>query len=83
MKRKSHRRDDPWAKGLSGKEVGDYILHEFVGNGGIGYVYRASHREIPDSSVAVKLIFTELKPDWQVEVRKVSKLTGVRPATSS
>lgn len=68
------KRDDPWCCSLVGKTVGKYTLVEYIGAGRIGYVYRAEHRDVPDSQRAVKLIFDKLKPDWQVELRKVIKL---------
>lgn len=67
-------RDDSWCRSLAGQTVGDYTLLGFVGAGKIGYVYRAQHREFPESERAVKLIFDELNQGWQVELRKVMKL---------
>jgi hypothetical protein len=65
---------DSWCRSLAGKSVGKYNLIEFVGAGKIGYVYRAVHRDVPDSVWAVKLIFDSLKSGWEVEIRKVTKL---------
>ncbi len=69
------KRDDLWSRSLAGQTVGKYTLVAFVGAGKIGYVYRAQHRDFPPQSErAVKLIFDELKPGWEVELRKVMKL---------
>jgi hypothetical protein len=65
---------DPWCQNLIGKKVGKYTLLEFVGAGKIGYVYRAQHDDLPDAPHAVKLVFKQLKPGWDVEFRKVSLL---------
>ena len=69
-------RDDSWCRSLAGHTVGKYKLVGFVGAGKIGYVYRAQHRDFPDPEFerAVKLIFDTLKPDWQVEIKKVMRL---------
>ncbi len=72
-------RDDSWCRSLTGRTVGKYKLVGYVGAGKIGYVYRAQHRDFPDpaSERAVKLIFDELKPNWQVEIQKVMRLALV------
>jgi len=70
----------PWAEDLEGIEVGEYRLREFVGKGKIGFVYRAFHKDLPESEYAVKLVFQTLKHGWDVEIKKVSRLnlvTGV------
>jgi hypothetical protein len=67
-------RDDSWCRSLVGHSVDEYKLVDFVGAGKIGYVYRAEHSDFPGSDWAVKLIFDELIPGWQVELRKVMKL---------
>ena len=67
-----------WYRELSGQIIGDYILEEFVGNGKIGYVYRASHKNIVGVQRAVKLIFDELPDGWEVELQKVMKLELVQ-----
>jgi hypothetical protein len=61
-------------RALAGKKVDQYILLEFVGSGRIGYVYKAYHEDLPESPRAVKLVFDELKPGWDVELRKVMRL---------
>jgi len=70
------RLDDIWCRSLTGHTVGKYKLVGFVGAGNIGYVYRAQYRDFPDPEFerAVKLIFDTLKPDWQIEVKKVMRL---------
>src|SRR5687768_16165333 len=71
------QRDETWCRGLAGKNVGKLTLHEFVGAGKIGYVYRASLIEFPDAIRAVKLTFDQLKEDWEVELKKVTSLDRV------
>lgn len=66
-----------WRRSLAGQSIGSYVLEEFVGYGKIGYVYRASHKVIPDVERAVKLIFDELRDGWMVELQKVMKLALV------
>ena len=68
------RHEDLWCRSLAGRSVGKYELVQFVGAGRIGYVYRAVHRDVPDSLWAVKLTFDRLRSGWDVEVRKVAKL---------
>src|SRR5580692_5153089 len=70
----ARRRDDTWCRGLAGKKVDKYTLLDFVGAGRIGYVYRAQHDDFSESPRAVKLIFDELKPGWDVELKKVMRL---------
>jgi serine/threonine protein kinase len=70
----SVKRDDLWCRSLAGRAVGKYELVEFIGAGRIGYVYRALHRDVPDSPWALKLTFDQLKSGWKTEVRKVAKL---------
>lgn len=71
------RRDDDWFRGLSGKQVGGLNLHEFVGSGRIGHVYRGSLIKFPDAIRAVKLTFGEPRDGWDVELKKVTSLDGV------
>lgn len=75
--RNNKRTNDTWCRSLAGQNIGNYILEEFVGAGKIGYVYRASHKEIPGVGRAVKLIFDELPEGWIVELQKVMKLALV------
>src|SRR5712672_3383970 len=68
-------RDDVWCSGLVGKKVDQFTLTAFVGAGRIGYVYKGQHDDFPDSPPrAIKLIFDELKPGWEVELKKVMRL---------
>lgn len=39
-----------------GAHVGEYVLHEPLGSGGFGHVWRARHRVWPERSVAVKFL---------------------------
>jgi len=66
--------DDSWCCSLSGKEVGAYVLLNFVGKGKIGYVYRAELKGFKGTERAVKLTFDTLKSGWQNEVKKVMQL---------
>ena len=68
------RKDDGWCRSLAGQSIGKYRLEEFVGAGNIGYVYRATHRDVPNSKWAVKLVFDVLKEGWGIELWKVSNL---------
>src|SRR2546428_420462 len=72
----SAQRDDVWCRSLSGRRVGKFTLHEFVGAGKIGYVYRASLVDFPDAIRAIKLTF-DLKDGWDVELKKVTSLDRV------
>jgi len=72
-----NRSEDEWCRSLSGKRVEKYKLLEFVGAGQIGYVYKAQHDDIPGVTRAVKLVFNELKPGWEVELRKVAALANI------
>ncbi len=65
--------DDAWCRCLVGVRVGKYLLDRFVGAGKIGYVYQAHNVDIPELTRAVKLSF-DLKPGWEVELKKVAKL---------
>lgn len=66
--------DDAWFCNLANYNVEQYRLIEYVGRGRIGYVYKAELNDVPGSEFAVKLVFSELKPGWEVELRKVIKL---------
>jgi serine/threonine protein kinase len=66
--------NDQWCRSLAGKTVGKYRLLEFIGAGRIGYVYRSQVGDVGEAIRAVKLVFDELKPGWQVEVEKVMSL---------
>ncbi len=70
------RPPDDWCRNLSGQSVGNLVLHEFIGAGKIGYVYRASLEKFPDAIRAVKLTFS-LKSGWEAELRKVTSLDRV------
>ena len=63
-----------WYQNLKKKTVDEYILRKFVGSGKIGYVYRAEHTDFPGSDWAIKLVFGDLTPGWDKEVRKVMSL---------
>ncbi len=65
---------DPWCCGLAGQSVGKLRLEKFIAAGNIGYVYRATHRNVPDSKYAVKLVFDALKEGSNVELWKVHNL---------
>ena len=77
-KQKSRKGDsgptEAWYRSLAQRVVGKYVLKRFIGSGNIGYVYRASHREIQGVEMAVKLIFDKLRDGWKVELQKVMKL---------
>ena len=75
--RKTVSNADEWYQNLSGEVIGDYVLREYVGQGKIGYVYRASHNQIEGVDRAVKLIFDKLPDGWKVELQKVMKLALV------
>jgi len=68
---------DQWCRDLAGHSVKGYTLQKFVGAGKIGYVYRAEHEDFPGLDKAVKLIFGELKPGWDEELKKVLRLSLV------
>lgn len=72
--RNNKRTNDEWCRSLADQTIGKYVLKEFVGSGKIGYVYRASHKNIHGVSRAVKLIFDELRDGWMVELQKVMQL---------
>ena len=42
-----------------GSALGDYVIEAELGRGGMGVVYRGHHRELPDTSVALKLILSQ------------------------
>ena len=73
-RRKESSRSSEWYRGLAGQSIEDYVLEEFVGQGKIGYVYRASHTKIDGVQRAIKLIFDQLPDGWTVELQKVMKL---------
>ena len=50
---------------LNGREFGDYELHELVGAGGMGIVYRARQRKA-ERIVALKII----RPDWLIGITR-------------
>ena len=55
--KQSHRSSaSDWLVNVSGQQVGDYDLDEYIGCGKIGYVYRAHRRDIPEIERAVKLV---------------------------
>ncbi|MBE0615173.1 MAG: hypothetical protein IH604_15985 [Burkholderiales bacterium] len=67
-----------WSEDLEGKEVENFRLGGFVGKGKIGFVYKAYHKDLPDTEFAVKLVFRALKSGWDTELKKVSKLNLVQ-----
>jgi hypothetical protein len=71
------RPNDNWCKALQGQEVEGFRLGPFVASGKIGYVYRAAHKDLPDTEVALKLVFGDPKAGWDNELKKVSKLNLV------
>jgi len=73
---KKMRPHDEWFRSLAGRHLGDYELLEFVGAGKIGYVYRASLRELPIAIRAVK-ITPDLRDGWENEIKKVLSLALV------
>ena len=83
MVRKRHQRKEKgevtreWYCNLAERSVGKYLLREFIGSGKIGFVYRATHRDIPGPEMAVKLIFDRLRDGWEVELQKVLRLALV------
>lgn len=73
----SAQRDENWCRSLTSKHVGKLTLHNFIGAGKIGYVYRASLIEFPDAIRAVKLTFDQLKEGWEIELKKVTSLDRI------
>lgn len=68
--------ENTWAKSLAGKQIDDFVLGDFVGAGNIGYVYKATFRDFPEDGVrAIKLTFDRLRDGWDVELRKVLRLS--------
>jgi hypothetical protein len=63
-----------WYTSLDGQNVEKFVLDAYIGCGKIGYVYRAHHIDLPDTAYAVKLTFDKVKPGWDNELKKVSKL---------
>ena len=70
----THNQSDSWSQDLRGTRVGEYRLVDFLGEGEIGYVYRAEHKDFPGAQRAIKLIFDHLNEGWEVELRKVMGL---------
>ena len=68
---------DAWCTNLKGVSVGKFTLSEFIGAGKIGYVYKALLRDFPIAVMAIKLTFDTLRSDWDVELRKVLRLSLV------
>ncbi len=63
-----------------GASINGWTLEEEVGRGKIGVVYRGIQRigSDVDHLAAIKIIPNEnLKDDWQTEIRKAVKLTGI------
>ena len=76
--RGSQRDMRKWQRGLSGQLVDKkYRLGKFVGAGRIGYVYYAERDDASDAPCAVKLVFDTLKPGWETEITKVTKLRTI------
>jgi len=68
---------DPWV----GLTVGDhYVIDGLVGEGAMGRVYRAHHRDIPDRRYAIKILIGDLaataqmRQRFQLEAEHASKL---------
>ena len=68
---------DAWCTNLKGVSVGKFTLSEFIGAGKIGYVYKAHLRDFPIAVMAIKLTFDTLRSGWDVELRKVLRLSLV------
>lgn len=60
-----------------GEWVGKYQLSNEIGRGNIGVVYKAQHHRTGDVA-ACKIIPSEnLKRDWEIEIEKIGKLSGI------
>jgi serine/threonine-protein kinase len=60
------RATDPWV----GAALGDhYVIDGFVGEGAMGRVYRAHHRDIPDRRYAIKILIGDLASTAQMRQR--------------
>lgn len=68
---------DEWYRSLEGKQFNDYKLDKFIGNGKIGYVYKASNLTIPGLNKAIKVIKGHPKDGWETELKKVALLNNV------
>ena len=67
-----------WRQNLSGQLVGNkYRLRRFIGAGRIGYVYYGERSDASGAPCAVKLVFDTLKPGWETEIRKVTRLQTI------
>lgn len=69
--------DTAWHSQLSGLEVGEYVLGTYVGKGKVGFVYQGTDKKLPDTTVAIKLVFRQPKSGWENEIKKVAKLGRV------
>ncbi|MFK8111835.1 MAG: serine/threonine protein kinase, partial [Rubripirellula sp.] len=64
----------------SGQRIGDYVIHECIGRGGMGQVYRARH-ELMGREVAIKILLersnkdAEARSRFEREVRSVAAMS--------
>ena len=66
-----------WARGLTGQEVGPYVLEKYVAHGRIGVVFVGRLRNELRTIRAVKLTFGKLPVGWQNELLKVEALSEI------
>ena len=71
------KRNLPAENEFVGEWVGKYQLSNEIGRGNIGVVYKAQHHRTGDVA-ACKIIPSEnLKRDWEIEIEKIGKLSGI------
>ena len=71
------KRNLPAKNEFVGEWVGKYQLSNEIGRGNIGVVYKAQHHRTGDVA-ACKIIPSEnLKRDWEIEIEKIGKLSGI------
>lgn len=65
-----------WAGTIKDTVIGQYAIEQFIASGNVGYVYLGHRALVPESKVAIKLVFSPPE-GWDRELQKVYLLEGI------